>query len=363
MNPFCTAESAIAWAEEQPFTRDMAACVQDASYHAEGDVFSHTKMVIRELPKVPGWSDFSADEKQLLIPAALFHDCGKPKTTQVEDGQITSRGHSRAGARLARNILRDLGLGLVKREAIVNLILCHGWPPRFIEQRIPEMEVIKAAWLCQNDMLWTLATADAKGRQGKDSGFLDALGLWKAMAQELDCWRQPFPSANREAKLLAFEDRDKDIRFYNPQEPARGCMTLMSGPPGAGKDTWLHAHCPNLPVVSLDILRETLDIDPTDSQGPVIAAAKEMAREHLRAGTSFAFNATNVVRDTRARWIRLARDYSFQVKIVYLEPPLPRLLAQNKKRPAPVPESVILSLLEKLDVPLVSEAHEILLIP
>ena len=151
--------------------------------------------------------------------------------------------------------------------------------------------------------------------------------------------------------------------IYNPQEPARGCMTLMSGPPGAGKDTWLHAHCPNLPVVSLDILRETLDIDPTDSQGPVIAAAKEMAREHLRAGTSFAFNATNVVRDTRARWIRLARDYSFQVKIVYLEPPLPRLLAQNKKRPAPVPESVILSLLEKLDVPLVSEAHEILLIP
>jgi predicted kinase len=59
----------------------------------------------------------------------------------------------------------------------------------------------------------------------------------------------------------------------------------------------------------------------------------------------------------------LARDYGFQVKIVYLEPPLPRLLAQNKKRPAPVPESVILSLLEKLDVPLVSEAHEILLVP
>ncbi len=40
----------------------------------------------------------------------------------------------------------------------------------------------------------------------------------------------------------------------------------MSGLPGVGKDTWLARSRPELPVVSLDAVREDLDVDATDNQ-------------------------------------------------------------------------------------------------
>ena len=41
----------LEWAEAQSWTRDMAACNQDAQWHAEGDVWTHTMMVC------VGWED------------------------------------------------------------------------------------------------------------------------------------------------------------------------------------------------------------------------------------------------------------------------------------------------------------------
>ncbi len=36
-------EDIIAWAEGQPWCQPMADCVQDAEWHSEGDVWTHTK--------------------------------------------------------------------------------------------------------------------------------------------------------------------------------------------------------------------------------------------------------------------------------------------------------------------------------
>jgi hypothetical protein len=36
---------------------------------------------------------------------------------------------------------------------------------------------------------------------------------------------------------------------------------------------------PGLPVISLDALREEMDVDPGDDQGEVVARAKSSARE------------------------------------------------------------------------------------
>ncbi len=361
VSPFSTVESTIAWAEGQTWCRDMAACPQDKNYHAEGDVWTHTKMVMHQLEKHPRWGGLSQTDRETLTAAALLHDSGKPETTTKVEGKLTSRGHSRVGARLARKILRDLSMSLSERERTVQLVLCHGWPPHIVDQSQPEMEVIKTAWLCRNDLLSALSWADATGRTGKGTGFPDAIALWEDLARESNCWDHPMPNANPEAKLLAFEG--KDIRFYNPREDYRGHMILMSGLPGAGKDTWLRRNCPDTPVVSLDALREEMEVDPADQQGPVIAAAREAMRQNLRQGTPFAFNATNVTREMRSRWIRLARDYNYHVRIVYIEPSFATILEQNGQRPNSVPESVILRLLEKLDPPSANEAHEEQLFP
>ena len=114
-----------------------------------------------------------------------------------------------------------------------------------------------------------------------------------------------------------------------------------------------------LPVVSLDDLRDELEVEATDDQGRVIQAARERCREHLRARTDFAFNATNTVPQTRKRWIDLFADYGARTEVVYLEPPLPVILERNARRQQRVPRSVIHRLLEKTEPPTWAEAHSV----
>ncbi|AMV38382.1 hypothetical protein [Planctomyces sp. SH-PL62] len=38
----------LAWAAEQPWALAMSACAQDRGWHAEGDVWTHTKMACAE---------------------------------------------------------------------------------------------------------------------------------------------------------------------------------------------------------------------------------------------------------------------------------------------------------------------------
>ena len=45
----------IHWAESQPWFRAMADCAQDAQWHSEGDVWTHTQMVCQQLLKLDEW--------------------------------------------------------------------------------------------------------------------------------------------------------------------------------------------------------------------------------------------------------------------------------------------------------------------
>jgi predicted kinase len=134
---------------------------------------------------------------------------------------------------------------------------------------------------------------------------------------------------------------------------------MMSGLPGSGKDTWLVMNRPDLPIVSLDDLRDELKVDATDDQGGVIQLARERCRELLRSRKSFAFSATNILRQTRQRWIDLFADYGARIEIVYVEPPLERIMRQNRERVQTAPESVILHLAAKCEPPTWAEAHHL----
>ena len=67
----------MAWASDQPWCRAMADCQQDAGWHSEGDVWTHTKMVCAELPRLDDWPTLTPHERTVLIFTALFHDCGQ----------------------------------------------------------------------------------------------------------------------------------------------------------------------------------------------------------------------------------------------------------------------------------------------
>lgn len=56
----------------------------------------------------------------------------------------------------------------------------------------------------------------------------------------------------------------------------------MSGLPATGKDRWIRQHGSHWPVISLDAIRQKIKISPDDNQAPVVAEAKERAKEFLR---------------------------------------------------------------------------------
>jgi predicted kinase len=318
-------------------------------------------MVCAEVERLPEWPSLDRVVQLKLLFTALFHDSGKPATTapDPETGRTRSPKHAIVGAEIARCALRELGCDVRMREEIVSLVRHHGRPPYLLEKENPEREVISLSWLVSNRLLYLFALADTRGRLAKESTRSEEnLHLWKLLAEEQQCFDAPYAFANDQARFLFYRNQLSSLH-YTPHEKYRSKVTLMSGLPGAGKDTWLAHHRPETPVVSLDAVRAELDVDATDDQGTVVQTAREQCREHLRAGRDFAFNATNTTSLTRKRWIDLFADYSARVEIVYIEPPVQTVFEQNKQRPQPVPEGVIARLIERLEPPTLAEAHEV----
>jgi predicted kinase len=337
----------------------MAACAQDQGWHAEGDVWTHTTMVCLQLPRLDEWPKLGDHDRTVLLFTALLHDAGKPRTSLVDPatGRVTSPKHAVRGEHLARSVLRNLGCDLTTREQIARMARFHGRPAFLLKKPEPSHEVAWLSRLVSNRLLYLFALADTRGRTTAETTRPEEdLDLFRLAAEENGCLDSPYPFANDHARFLFYRQERPNLH-YVPHEDYRCTVTMLSGLPAAGKDSWLAANRPGLPVVSLDGLRSELGVDATDDQGSVIQATRERCREQLRAGRSFAFNTTNLLRQTRRAWIDLFAGYDARIEIVYIEPPLRVILSRNARRTNPVPDRVILRLAEKLEPPTLVEAH------
>ncbi|MCE6983514.1 metal-dependent phosphohydrolase, partial [Pseudomonas frederiksbergensis] len=85
---------------------------QDPVYHQEGDVWTHTMMVVDALLADPAYQRASPDQQFVLFYAALLHDIAKPSCTVIDEitGKIGQPGHSRRGAVDARILLWQAGV-------------------------------------------------------------------------------------------------------------------------------------------------------------------------------------------------------------------------------------------------------------
>ncbi|GAA3936737.1 AAA family ATPase [Actinomadura viridis] len=353
--PWQEIHAAFAW------VRDLAGVPQDPAHHAEGDAREHTRMACEALAALPEWQARPADERVRLFTAVLMHDIGKPACTRTEDdGRVTAHGHSRRGDLMVRRILWELGAPVGWREHVAALVRHHQVPFWALER--PDLEPIafRVSLLARNDDLVLLATADILGRIcGGAEELLENVELYREYCAEQDCLDVPrrFPSDH--ARFWYFRRPGRDPG-YDAHDDTRLTVTVLSGLPGVGKDRWIAENRPGVPVVSLDRIREELGVSPAGAQGEVIAAAQARAREHLRAGRSFVWNATNVSRTMRERCTGLAAGYRGRIELVALEAPPEVLARRNRGRPAPVPEAVIERLVRRWEMPDPTEAHRVL---
>jgi predicted kinase len=355
--------------------RALEGTPQEPDYHAEGDVLTHTRLVAEALIADAliadaliagaGWRALEPERRSTLFVAALLHDVAKPACTQIAaDGGVSSPGHARAGATMAREILTR-GEGFMaamqfpQREVVARLVRLHGLPLWFLEKRDPQRAVLTASMSARLDDVAALAEADVRGRICADQrGLLDRVALFRSYCEEQACLTQPYAFASDHSRFIYFRDPAK-APTYAAYDDTVCEVILMSGLPGAGKDTWIARHAPDLPVISLDAIRREMKVTPADDQGAVAALAKSRARELLRRQRSFVWNATNITHTLRAALIDLFAAYHARIRIVYVDAPWDVILRRNQEREASVPEPVIARMLRKLEVPDPTEAHAV----
>lgn len=347
---------------ETPQAEAMRNCLQDAEWHAEGDVWTHTLMVCDEVEKLAVWPQLDDAARFTLMYMALFHDSGKPQTTFLdpESNRLRSPGHSRAGGAIARSLLRAWDVNLLLREQIVSGVLFHGRPMNVHRYDDPLREVIHTSAMISNALLYHFALADLRGRIGTGMSE-DQIEYWKLACEEAGCYDSPYQFTSDHARLLFYRGEPTHLG-YEPYVDPSCTVYMMSGVPGSGKSTWIKGMYADLPIVSLDAIRTQLKIPPDGPQGAVINRGKEGCKEYLRKKQSFVLDSTNLTRDMRKRWLDIFYDYNARVEITYLEAPLQAVLERNAQRERQVPENVIRRLMERAEPPTVAEAHSVRLV-
>lgn len=342
---------------------DMKNVSQHITHHAEGNVAVHTQMVLDELIKLPEYKLLPEQEQEVLWAAALLHDIEKRSTSFDEGGgRISAYGHARRGEYTARAILfRDIPTPFYIRENIASLVRFHGLPLWVMEKLEPAKKIHEVSLRVNTQHLKMLAEADARGRICNDSNSLsESLELFELFCQEEGCWGKPLEFETSSARFHYFNTIDGYIG-YVPFDDFKCEVTILSGLPGMGKDHYIQSFGSDVPVISLDAIRRKHKYSPTDKSatGRVVQEAKQQAREYLRKGQDFIWNATNITRLMRQQLVDLFTLYGAKVKIVYVEKPYKEWKEQNRNRSFPVPEDVMEKMLGKLEVPQLTEAHEV----
>jgi len=209
----------------------LSATPQDPVYHAEGDVGTHTRLVVEALIKMEDWQRLSQVDRGILFWAALLHDIAKPVCTQIDpDGRVRTPRHTIKGECMARQILYK---GLPSpfpfelREKIVKLVRYHGLPLWLMDKDDPLKRIIRASRVADLKLLAQLAEADVRGRHCDDSGqLLEQIRFFAEYASETGCFGRPYPFETDLARIT-YLNSDNGSPKYVPYDTTWGKTILM----------------------------------------------------------------------------------------------------------------------------------------
>jgi predicted kinase len=138
--------------------------------------------------------------------------------------------------------------------------------------------------------------------------------------------------------------------------PPKGIVVLAIGLPGSGKSSWFKRH--NVVPLSTDMVRSLLfdDVREQRFQDLVFSNLRSMLKARLIARRPMNYvDATNLTPQERQHWIKLAKDYNYEVHAVFFDVPLEVCVERHQRRDRVVPEDVMRRMAAKLKPPAFDE--------
>ena len=134
--------------------------------------------------------------------------------------------------------------------------------------------------------------------------------------------------------------------------PPKGIVVLAIGLPGSGKSSWFKRH--NVVPLSSDMMRSLLfdDVREQRFQDLVFSNLRSMLKARLIAKRPTNYvDATNLTPQERQHWIKLAKDYNYEVHAVFFDVPLEVCIDRHQRRDRVVPEDIMRRMAAKMKPP------------
>lgn len=371
------------WAKRIPWMNSLKDTPQDPEWHGEGDVETHTLMVLEKLN--------SMDPNRVTRLGALLHDVGKAKVTREREidgvNRIISPGHAYEGfSHVAQRILDlDTDLSLDETRDILGLIRFHHHPKRLVNMDLPSRGMAcRLDRVAGNEQLWKLEQADVQGRICADQEWqIEVIDLFRAYCQDWDLLDRRNGYGDFKAKVY---DTVRDAKGRNDtttsDELFDRCVAdfelgevfsldealaknfwvvqnhpivhICTGAPASGKSSFAHSVLLDgqTEYVSMDAIRDSFKKARRKyNEGHVLQQALEEYRTHLRAKKAVVWDSTNLTKDIRKRVIGIAQDYGAFVNLYGFSVRIENLISRNRSRGETVPESVLKDMVDRYQFP------------
>ena len=122
-----------------PEVEALIGVVQNPSYHSEGDVWTHTMMVIDEAARLRREST----NPFYFMMAAVCHDFGKVTATKITNGEITAFDHDIAGIPPAKKFLHRLTSEKELKNYVLNMVEMHMRPHQLFWRESAEIDFLR----------------------------------------------------------------------------------------------------------------------------------------------------------------------------------------------------------------------------